>query len=455
MRYRLERWLRVGGRARTAGAVRVLCMTLVAGSYLARAHPIDVDGAVERPNGSDRTPIDDNTGLVVRAAPRPGRVRLARRGRRRADQLRHPRPARGHPRGALHGHRNRLQRARQGRVAARRHPGRTRRRSSSRSTPTSCPGRVRTTSSSGDTFVASAASWERLVKTRFGSGSTALAVYSAGSGTRRSPARPTTPPTARSSSRCRGARSGSPARRPRRSASRWPHSARPWTTSRATSATRPSPTRSTSSPTTATPERRRTRRPSSPTDQIVDYFADVHFTSAGEVEAPVVVARFAPNYANAGGRVDRGRERDHGDAQPLLVQARRRGEPTADDEGMHSFPLGTTLARGQPRDRRAQRRRVHRRSSASRPTSSSRTPRRPEHGPVRRSGRPARPTSPTRVRSCSSSTGRTRSWTSSPTACRRWRSPASWRRHPRRRPAKCSAARPRCATRTTTRPTST
>ena len=70
MRYRVDRWLRVGGRARGAVLFSVLCITLIAGSYLGRAHPITVDGSSAE--WSTRTPNDVNTGLVVRNATDQG-----------------------------------------------------------------------------------------------------------------------------------------------------------------------------------------------------------------------------------------------------------------------------------------------------------------------------------------------------------------------------------------------
>ena len=82
------------------------------------------------------------------------------------------------------------------------------------------------------------------------------------------------------------------------------------------------------------------------TDQIVDYFSDVYFTSAGEVEAPVVISRFSPNQANAAAEFV---EVANASSVTVNLSSFKLGDEastTADDEGMHSFPVGTTLAAG-------------------------------------------------------------------------------------------------------------
>jgi hypothetical protein len=56
LRYRLDRWLRVGGRARAAVLFVCLCTLLIAGSYLAHAHAIAVDGVKGEPASSSATP---------------------------------------------------------------------------------------------------------------------------------------------------------------------------------------------------------------------------------------------------------------------------------------------------------------------------------------------------------------------------------------------------------------
>ncbi len=78
-------------------------------------------------------------------------------------------------------------------------------------------------------------------------------------------------------------------------------------------------------------------------DGDVDYFADVHFTTLGEVRAPVVVYAFSPNHTSPGAEWV---EVANPTANTLNISSFKVGDETSastGDEGMASFPVGTTL----------------------------------------------------------------------------------------------------------------
>src|SRR5688572_5775900 len=180
LRHRVERWFRAGGRSRAAVLFAALCTTLVAGSYLARAHPIDVDGVSV--DWLNRAPIDDNTGLVVRASLDQGEyVWRDAAGDERTSfatpdarvDLREVRYT------GTATHLNVLVKVAELPVTS----GPDTAQVQVAIDTDLVPGSGQNEFVQGDTLVANAARWERLVKTRFGSGNTTLAVYTAGSGT--------------------------------------------------------------------------------------------------------------------------------------------------------------------------------------------------------------------------------------------------------------------------------
>ncbi len=343
MRYRVERWLRVGGRTRSAVLFACLCAMLVAGSYLARAHPITVDASSAE--WSSRTPNEANTALVVRNATDQGEYvwRDAAADERtsfaapdaRVDIREVRYTATATDLNAL---------VKVGSLPI----------TSGADTiqvqlaidSDLVPGSGQADFIHGDAFVASAASWERLLQTRFGGGSTAVAVYTAGIGA------PAFAGSARNASDGTIELSvpwsslglaGPPAAPLRFTVA----------TFRSTLDDEPRDVGDASVPNVldvvsdyGDPGTTPNTATEFATDQIVDYFSDAYFTSGGEVEAPVVVSRFSSNQANPGAEFV---EVANASSVTLNLSSFKVGDEastTADDEGMHSFPVGTTLAAG-------------------------------------------------------------------------------------------------------------
>jgi Bacterial Ig domain/Calx-beta domain/Lamin Tail Domain/RTX calcium-binding nonapeptide repeat (4 copies) len=343
MRQRLERWLRAGGRARTAVLFVCLCATLIAGSYLARAHPVTVDGVSG--DWLNRAPIDDNTGLVVRAGLDEGEYvwRDAAGDERTSFASPDPRVDIREVRyTGTPTHLNALVEVASLPVTS----GPDTAQVQLAIDTDLVPGSGQNDFVAGDTLVANAARWERLVKTRFGSGNTTLAVYTAGSGTPAfaGAADNAADGTIELSVPWSALGSAGPPASPLRvtlAVFRSMLDDDPRDVGDATVPDALDVVTDYGDPGTA---------PNTSSelagDQVVDYFADLHFTAAGEVEAPIVVARFAPNYAIAAVEWV---EVANATTTTLNLSSVKLGDearPTANSEGMHAFPLGTTLDAG-------------------------------------------------------------------------------------------------------------